>query len=121
MENLNDFGFSTLSAEDYTAQKEIVKQTLETSASAQTALNQQLNAIIDMIQAIDDKVDRLSSVPNTHEGEDLVPRAKLEQMANLILPLLINLRDTAKDEFIHWPNRGPICQAQINQIEALLK
>lgn len=43
-------------------------------------------------------------------------RAKLQQVEQLILPLLYNLQKNPEKEYIHWPNRKDIIQKQIDKI-----
>jgi len=41
---------------------------------------------------------------------------KIEEVENLILPLLVNLTKNPEREYIRWPNRAASVQAQINKI-----
>ena len=42
---------------------------------------------------------------------------KAEKMYKMILPLLNNLsKDADKNAYIHWPNRGPAIEKQIQKI-----
>jgi Leucine-rich repeat (LRR) protein len=43
-------------------------------------------------------------------------RNKLKEAENLILPLLYNLRKNPEKEYIHWPNREAVIDAQIEKI-----
>lgn len=43
-------------------------------------------------------------------------RGKLQQVEQLILPLLYNLQKNPDKEYIHWPNRKDIIQKQIEKI-----
>lgn len=46
---------------------------------------------------------------------------RAEQIAKLVLPLLRNLmKDCDTTEYIRWPNRGPVIQAQIDKITSIL-
>lgn len=126
-----DFGFTTVSAEDYAA---LNKPAAPQQPAVDTTIASKLEVIFQMIQAIDDKMDaqdeKVDAIGNkvgavvttlsTSTGKPTVDRDKLVKMSEIILPLLKNLRDTAKDEYIRWANRGPICQSMINQVEALL-
>lgn len=42
--------------------------------------------------------------------------AKLQEVEQLILPLLYNLQKNTEKEYIHWPNRKDIIQKQIEKI-----
>jgi len=46
---------------------------------------------------------------------------KLKQVEDLILPLLYNLMKNPEKEYIHWPNRIPIIDAQIDKITAITR
>lgn len=46
---------------------------------------------------------------------------KLTQVEELILPLLYNLKKNPEREYIHWPNRTPIIDAQIEKITAITR
>lgn len=46
---------------------------------------------------------------------------KLAQVEELILPLLYNLKKNPEREYIHWPNRTPIIDAQIEKITAITR
>ena len=46
---------------------------------------------------------------------------KLKDVENLILPLLYNLSKNPEKEYIHWPNRKPIIDAQIEKITAITR
>jgi hypothetical protein len=43
-------------------------------------------------------------------------RGKLQEVEQLILPLLYNLQKNPDKEYIHWPNRKEIIQKQIERI-----
>ncbi len=46
---------------------------------------------------------------------------KLKQVEDMILPLLYNLMKNPEKEYIHWPNRTPIIDAQIEKITAITR
>jgi hypothetical protein len=46
---------------------------------------------------------------------------KLQQVEGLILPLLKNLMKNPDKDYIHWPNRGPVIQKQIDKITAITR
>jgi hypothetical protein len=43
-------------------------------------------------------------------------RGKLQEVEQMILPLLYNLQKNPEKEYIHWPNRKDIIQKQIERI-----
>lgn len=48
-------------------------------------------------------------------------KARLVQVEKLVMPFLANLLKTANQPYIHWPNRGPILEAQIQKILSLTR
>lgn len=47
---------------------------------------------------------------------------KVDQMYKMILPLLKNLKkDSDKNEYIYWPNRGAKIDEFITKLEAIIK
>ena len=46
---------------------------------------------------------------------------KLKQVEDMILPLLYNLMKNPEKEYIHWPNRTPIIDKQIEKITAITR
>jgi len=43
-------------------------------------------------------------------------KARLQQIEKIIMPFLTNLYKSASQPYIHWPNRGPILEKQIQKI-----
>ena len=48
-------------------------------------------------------------------------KARLEQVEKIIMPFLTNLYKTASQPYIHWPNRGPIIEKQMQKILKLTR
>lgn len=46
---------------------------------------------------------------------------KLKTLETMIMPLLVNLMKNPDKDYIHWPNRGPMIQKQIDKIIALTR
>lgn len=46
---------------------------------------------------------------------------KLTEVEKLIVPFLIKLLKTADKEYIYWPNRKPVIEAQIEKIVRLTR
>ncbi len=46
---------------------------------------------------------------------------KLQQLEDLILPLLYNLQKNSDKATIHWPNRREVIQKQIDKILAITR
>jgi hypothetical protein len=48
-------------------------------------------------------------------------KARLAQVEKIIMPFLTNLYKTRSQPYIHWPNRGPILEEQMQKIIALTR
>lgn len=48
-------------------------------------------------------------------------KARLQQVEKIIMPFLTNLYKTAEQPYIHWPNRGPIIEKQIQKLLSLTR
>ncbi len=48
-------------------------------------------------------------------------KARLHQVEKIILPFLTNLYKTAEQPYIHWPNRGPAIEKQMQKILKLTR
>lgn len=73
-------------------------------------------------------LERLEQVgtPNldTDEYKALITKdtkEKLKQLEGLIMPLLVNLMKNPDKDYIHWPNRAPLIQKQIDKIIAITR
>lgn len=45
----------------------------------------------------------------------------LKKMHDAIIPMLVNLNNTAQKEYIYWPNRGKVISEKIRELNALLQ
>ena len=52
---------------------------------------------------------------------DIDTKQKLASVEKLILPLLVNLMKNPDKEYIHWPNRVPLIEKQIEKILAITR
>ena len=48
-------------------------------------------------------------------------KARLQELEKMIIPFLTKLHSTGDKEYIYWPNRKPIIEAQIEKILKLTK
>lgn len=48
-------------------------------------------------------------------------KARLQELEKMIIPFLTKLHSTGEKEYIYWPNRKPIIEAQIEKILKLTK
>ena len=46
---------------------------------------------------------------------------RLKEVEKIILPFLTNLYKTADQPYIHWPNRGPAIEKQIQKVLKLTR
>ena len=46
---------------------------------------------------------------------------RLKEVEKIIMPFLTNLYKTASQPYIHWPNRGPIIEKQMQKILTLTR
>ena len=105
-----DFGF-TIVDEDPTPR---------TSAPASEHSNEILEKLYDL-------ENRILSADNSgliSEHKALLEQdvaLKLREVEDLILPLLINLKQDPEKDMIHWPNRSVIIDKQIEKIKAVTR
>ena len=102
------------------------------------------SAIDSKLEALESKIGNVLSILSLNDSNDDIKRAieehgshintaigefelkktelerdyqkKIEEVENLILPLLVNLTKNPEREYIRWPNRAASVQAQINKI-----
>jgi hypothetical protein len=48
-------------------------------------------------------------------------KARLAQVEKIIMPFLTNLYKSSNQPYIHWPNRGPILEKQMQKILTLTR
>lgn len=48
-------------------------------------------------------------------------KLKLLEVEKLIMPLLVNLMKNPEKDYIHWPNRTPLIQKQIDRVLAVTR
>ena len=66
-----------------------------------------------------DVVDPLITEVKTTADADT--KQKLATVEKLILPLLVNLMKNPDKDYIHWPNRVPLIEKQIDKILAITR
>jgi len=114
MENDFDFGF-TFADDDVGAPQQVVP----TATPEDTEFKSEL---LDKISALENKLEELTTGDTTaliEQHKQLLTaevRGKLQQVEQMILPLLYNLQKNPDKEYIHWPNRKDIIQKQIDKI-----
>ena len=124
MADFNDFGFSTVSADEYEAsQTKTVDTAKEVASTATASVKPELDKIESKIASLTDSM-RVLSDEMTDRKEELNDKwsTRMNEVEALILPLLQNLaKDGDKREWIRWPNRTDILNKQIDEIKAVTR
>ena len=124
MADFNDFGFSTVSADEYAAsQTKTVDTAKEVASTATASVKPELDKIESKIASLTDSM-RVLSDEMTDRKEELNDKwsTRMNEVEALILPLLQNLaKDGDKREWIRWPNRTDILNKQIDEIKAVTR
>ena len=124
MSDFNDFGFSTVSEDEYKAQHTTQVNTAKEVASTATAsMKPELEKIESKIASLTDSM-RVMSDEMTDRKEELNDKwgTRMNEVEGLILPLLQNLaKDGDKREWIKWPGRTDILNKQIDAIKAVTR
>jgi hypothetical protein len=109
-----DFGF-TFEDPQEPAQQPVTQTVVDTSGQ---------DAILAKLAALEAKI--VNSDPSGIVAEHKVlleqeVALKLKEVESLILPLLYNLMKNPEKEYIHWPNRVAIINAQIEKITSITR
>ena len=124
MSDFNDFGFSTVSEDEYRAQQTTQVDTAkEVPSTATASLQPELDKIESKISSLTDSM-RVMQDDLEVRKEELKDKwgQKMNEVEELILPLLKNLaKDGDKREWIKWPNRTDILNKQIDRITAVTR
>ena len=124
MADFNDFGFSTVSADEYEAQQVTkVDAAREVVTTATASITPELEKIGSKISSLTDSMRVLSDEMNDRK-EELNDKwgTRMNEVEALILPLLQNLaKDGDQREWIRWPGRTDILNAQIDKIKTVTR
>ena len=124
MADLNDFGFSTVSLDEYEAEQKVtVDREKEVVTTATASMKPELEKIESKIASLTDSM-RVVSDEMADRKEELNDKwgARMNEVEELILPLLKNLaKDGDKKEYIRWPGRTDILNSQIDKITAVTR
>ena len=124
MADFNDFGFSTVSADEYEAQQVTkVDAAKEVATTATASIQPELDKIGTKISSLTDSM-RVLSDEMADRKEELNDKwgTRMNEVEGLILPLLQNLaKDGDQREWIRWPGRTDILNAQIDKIKTVTR
>ena len=120
-----DFGFTAVESEESIVEKPVVNT---------APMVDGLSAVEDKVSIILNKIDYLEEIIKASAGSNnnfdidsyklLVEKDvndKLKKLEGLIMPLLANLLKNPDKDFIKWPNRKPIIEAQISKLLAITR
>ena len=124
MADFNDFGFSTVSLDEYEAEQKVtVDREKEVVTTATATIQPELDKIESKISSLTDSM-RVMQDDLLDRKEELNDKwgTKMNEVEELILPLLKNLaKDGDKKEYIRWPGRTDILNSQIDKITAVTR
>ena len=118
----DDFGFSAVDEAELTPT--VNPDTLETEV-----IRENMTASTEMILRMESKVDQILRLYNDGKlGLDAEriklledTTAKLSEVEQIIMPLLVNLMKNPEKEYIYWPNRTDKIQEQIDRILSITR
>ncbi len=116
MDELNDFGFSTVSETDFTATAKEPETKVVEAAVAEAKAGQ--------IKEVEGTVNKIWNLLDYHyedidKHKDKLNKeyeVKMKTVEDMIVPLLNNLAKSSTNEYIYWPNRREILEKQIEKI-----
>ena len=116
MDELNDFGFSTVSETDFTATAKEPETKVVEAAVAEAKAGQ--------IKEVEGTVNKIWNLLDYHyedidKHKDKLNKEyeiKMKTVEDMIVPLLNNLAKSSTNEYIFWPNRREILEKQIEKI-----
>ena len=123
--DLFDFGFTAVESEESIVEKSVINT---------APMVDGLSAVADKVSIILNKIDYLEEIIKAGAGVNnnfdidtykaLVEKDvndKLKKVEALIMPLFANLLKNPDKDFIKWPNRKPIIEAQISKLLAITR
>jgi len=120
-----DYGFSAIDEATY-----IAKQDIATETPPSIDENDLARVVLNALSPLEDKLDTLLTRRNAEESDDVQVaiaqaqqevKGKVEDLEQLIMPLLVNLLKTADKEYIHWPNREAQVKGTIDKVLAITR
>ena len=116
MDELNDFGFSTVSESDFTATAK-EPETKVVEAAVKEAKAGQIKEVEGTVNKIWNLLDYHYEDIDKHKDKlNKEYEIKMKVVEDMIVPLLNNLAKSSTNEYIYWPNRREILEKQIEKI-----
>ena len=116
MDELNDFGFSTVSESDFTATAK-EPETKVVEAAVKEAKAGQIKEVEGTVNKIWNLLDYHYEDIDKHKVKlNKEYEIKMKTVEDMIVPLLNNLAKSSTNEYIYWPNRREILEKQIEKI-----
>ena len=116
MDELNDFGFSTVSESDFTATAK-EPETKVVEAAVKEAKAGQIKEVEGTVNKIWNLLDYHYEDIDKHKDKlNKEYEIKMKTVEDMIVPLLNNLAKSSTNEYIFWPNRREILEKQIEKI-----
>ena len=113
-----DFGFTF---EDPTETVIHVQEPYSSRTTDDDDLKDEIMAKLYDLEARHLAVDQSTLISEHKRLVEMEVSEKLKQVEDLILPLMYNLMKNPEKEYIHWPNRTPIIDNQIEKITAITR
>ena len=122
-----DFGFTAVDSEESIVEKPVIKtQDIVDSVSVELTL------LKDKLDSVYNKIDSMEEIIKAGAGSnfdidnykvlvDKDSNEKLKKVEALIMPLLANLLKNPDKDYIKWPNRTTIIEAQIQKILSITR
>jgi hypothetical protein len=117
-----DFGFSTVDegelkvvVDENTLETEVIRESISHSSESLIRVEAKLDQILKLYSNGKLGLDAERTQMQTEV------KAKLVQLEQMIMPLLVNLMKNPEKEYIYWPNRTEKLQDQINKVLALTR
>ena len=123
--DLFDFGFTAVESEESIVEKPVVNTA--PMVDGLSAVENKVSIILNKIDYLEEIIKASAGANNNFDIDSyklLVEKDvndKLKKLEGLIMPLLANLLKNPDKDFIKWPNRKPIIEAQISKILAITR
>lgn len=120
-----DFGFTAVESEESIVEKPVVNTA--PMVDGLSAVEDKVSIILNKIDYLEEIIKASAGVNNNFDVDTyraLVEKDvndKLKKVEALIMPLLSNLLKNPDKDFIKWPNRKPIIEAQISKLLAITR